>query len=172
MGLGKTGSAVVAYYGRGRAATTSTSCVAGSTLFRLLSTTTQSDSRTRRTCCCGRPPGVLYVDRGVIVLNKPPGLVSQGTTSSVAAATPVAAKSHDQKTSAATVTLPTTRRTAFDDVLDGTVATLFISSPKLLGWNRVSARCSSHLPYRRSPTDLWPRYKSVSGPSTRQGTVT
>lgn len=95
MGLGKT-SSVVAYCG-GRAAS------AGSA-FKLLSTTTLSQSRT------GGRPGVpvLYIDRGVIVLNKPPGLVSQGTSS----AAPVAAKSHRPEA--------TPPRTPFDDVLDGT----------------------------------------------------
>jgi hypothetical protein len=33
-----------------------------------------SDNAPTRFC-----PGVLYADRGVIALNKPPGLVSQGT---------------------------------------------------------------------------------------------
>jgi hypothetical protein len=131
MGLGKT-SSVVAYYGRAAAS------AAGSTLFKfkLLSTTTQSQSRTRtRTCqpgreCCGRP-GVLYIDRGVIVLNKPPGLVSQGT-SSVEAPTVVTAKSHRHRHRhhQETTTLPqaTSSRTAFDDVLDGTVTNSFLSS--------------------------------------------
>jgi hypothetical protein len=74
---------------------------------------------------------VLYIDRGVIVLNKPPGLVSQGTSSVEA---PIAAKDHHHQE---TTTLPS--RTAFDDVLDGTVTTLFIiTSPIVLGWN-VSA---------------------------------
>lgn len=98
MGLGKTSSVVVACYGRAASS-------AGSALSsRATGTTTQPRT-------CARRPRVLYIDRGVIVLNKPPGLVSQGT-SSVA---PVAAK---------TSTPPT--RTAFDDVLDGTVTTLFI----------------------------------------------
>lgn len=96
MGLGKTSSVVVACYG---------AASAGSSLSSRATGTTTQSLRT-----CGRPR-VLYIDRGVIVLNKPPGLVSQGT-SSVA---PVAAK---------TTTPPT--RTAFDDVLDGTVTTLFI----------------------------------------------
>jgi hypothetical protein len=34
-----------------------------------------SDNAQTRFC-----PGVLYADRGVIALNKPPGLVSQGAT--------------------------------------------------------------------------------------------
>jgi hypothetical protein len=75
---------------------------------------------------------VLYIDRGVIVLNKPPGLVSQGTTSVEA---PIAAKGHHHQET--TTLVPS--RTAFDDVLDGTVTTLFIiTSPIVLGWN-VSA---------------------------------
>ena len=128
MGLGITSSVMGYYYGRAASA--------GSTRTLLLSTTT------------GRPPGasVLYIDRGVIVLNKPPGLVSQGTSRVVLA--PVAAKSHHRQE---TTTLP--RRTAFDDVLDGTVYKLFSLLLRLLGWN-VSAltrrrrltdcSCSSH----------------------------
>ncbi len=93
MGLRKT-SSVVHYYGR--------AVSAGSTL----STTTRT--------CGGRPsPGVLYVDRGVIVLNKPPGLVSQGMSSAA-----VARKNHRPE-----MTLP---RAAFDDVLlDGNRTRLF-----------------------------------------------
>jgi hypothetical protein len=101
MGLGKTWSVVV-HFGRAGAAS------AGS---MLLSTTT-------RTRTCGRPspsPGVLYVDRGVIVLNKPPGLVSQGTSESSAA---VAVKNRRPETALS--------RTAFDDVLNGTVQTLIL----------------------------------------------
>jgi hypothetical protein len=64
-------------------------------------------STTARTC--GRP-GVLYEDRGVIVLNKPPGLVSQGTSRAV-----------DAKNDYPETTPP---RAAFDDVLDGTVQLL------------------------------------------------
>ncbi len=94
MGLGKTWSVVVHF---DRAVS------AGS---MLLSTTT-------RTRTCSRPsPGVLYVDRGVIVLNKPPGLVSQGTSKSSAA---VAVKNRRPVTALS--------RTAFDDVLNGTVQT-------------------------------------------------
>ena len=62
-------------------------------------------STTTRTCA---RPSVLYKDRGVIVLNKPPGLVSQGTSS----------------TTAGPKNIPLTappRRAAFNDVLDGTV---------------------------------------------------
>jgi hypothetical protein len=59
------------------------------------------------TRACGRL-GVLYKDRGVIVLNKPPGLVSQGTSSTAASA-----KNDGPET--------TPPRTAFDNVLDGTV---------------------------------------------------
>jgi hypothetical protein len=98
MGLGSTSSVVAYYYGRAASA-------AGSTL--LLSTTTQSRSRT----CAGRPADVLYIDRGVIALNKPPGLVVQGTSSVEA---PVAVKGHHRQE---TKKLP--NRTAFDDVLDG-----------------------------------------------------
>jgi hypothetical protein len=68
-------------------------------------------SKTARTY--GRP-GVLYEDRGVILLNKPPGLVSQGTSGRAA----------DAKKDCPETTPP---RTAFDDVLDGTVQ-LFITS--------------------------------------------
>ena len=94
---------------------TSRAASAGSAL---LSRTTQS-----RTRICGRPagPDVLYIDRGVIVLNKPPGLVSQGTSSVVA---PVAAKNHHRQE---TTPLPTSiSRTAFDDVLNGTVQTTLL----------------------------------------------
>ena len=93
MGLGKT-SSVVAYCGSRAASARST--------FKLLSTTTQSRT--------GGRPGVpvLYIDRGVIVLNKPPGLVSQGTSSTA----PVAAKSHRPEAAPP--------RTPFDDLLHGT----------------------------------------------------
>lgn len=109
MGLGsKTSSVLVTSCGRGAA-----SAARGST-------TTHSLARTRT---CGRPgqgppPGILYIDRGVIVLNKPPGLVSQGT-SSIAPVAAAKRPSHLQNTT--TQTLPA--RTAFDDVLDGTVFT-------------------------------------------------
>lgn len=63
------------------------------------------------TRACGRL-GVLYKDRGVIILNKPPGLVSQGTSSTAAKA----------KNDCPETPPP---RAAFDDVLDGTVQ-LFI----------------------------------------------
>ncbi|KAI0000362.1 pseudouridine synthase [Russula vinacea] len=57
------------------------------------------------TRACGRL-GVLYKDRGVIVLNKPAGLVSQGTSSTAARA----------KYDCPETPQP---RAAFDDVLDG-----------------------------------------------------
>ncbi|KAF8502375.1 pseudouridine synthase [Russula emetica] len=105
MGLGKTGSAVAYYYGRAASAGPARR---GST-FKLSSTTTQSRRTSTRTC--GRTPaGVLYIDRGVIVLNKPPGLVSQGTSSSVLAPVTVAAKTHLQET---TTSLPSLQR-AYD----------------------------------------------------------
>lgn len=44
-----------------------------STLSRTLGSLVSDNAQTR---FC---PGVLYADRGVIALNKPPGLVSQGT---------------------------------------------------------------------------------------------
>lgn len=119
MGLGKTTSAV-AYYYYGRAAS-----ARRSTLSRLCTRTTQS--RTRTSVCGSRPTDhVLYVDRGVIVLNKPPGLVSQGTSRAEA---PVAAKRHHRQE---TTTLPTSSRTAFDDVLDGT-ATALLFLLRILG---------------------------------------
>jgi 23S rRNA-/tRNA-specific pseudouridylate synthase len=43
-------------------------------------TTRRTEMGSRGPAVC--PPGVLYVDRGVIVLNKPPGLVSQATAPS------------------------------------------------------------------------------------------
>jgi hypothetical protein len=142
MGLrlvGKTSSeSVVAYYyrdGRAQAARAS----AGSKLLSTMTTTTQSRLLPRslaRTSGCGRPaaPGVLYVDRGVIVLNKPPGLVSQGT-SRVTVEAPVVTKSHHRQE---TTTLPTTTsRTAFDDVLDGTVTNSFYYCE--VGWKCLSA---------------------------------
>jgi 23S rRNA-/tRNA-specific pseudouridylate synthase len=152
MGLVKTSSAV-AYYGRAASA--------GPGL-TLLSTTTQS----RRTC--GRPPvGVLYIDRGVIVLNKPPGLVSQGTSSSVA---PVAAKSHVQEKT----TLPS--RTAFDDVLDGTVTvqTPSLLLPALTRRRLTVVPCSSHPGLRRAyglSTNLYPvhRLDKVRNGTQKQG---
>ncbi|KAH9985998.1 pseudouridine synthase [Russula compacta] len=52
-------------------------------------------------------PGVLYVDRGLIVLNKPPGLVSQGTTSTSSTAVELDAKDDRPEGSS-----------AFNDVLD------------------------------------------------------
>ena len=50
---------------------------------------------------------VLYVDRGVIVVNKPPGLVSQGNTAMMATAT------------RSTAAGPPSQALAFNDVLDG-----------------------------------------------------
>lgn len=190
MGLrlvGKTSSVVAYYYYRdgGRAASLSHS--AGSKLLSTTTRTTQSrlprSLALARTSGCDRPapPRVLYVDRGVIVLNKPPGLVSQGTASSVAVVAPVAAKSHHRQE---TTTLPTTStstssRTAFDDVLDGTVTNSFLLLLRLLGWKwkclSANLNAGRHLAFFlnitfRSPTGLWPQYESVSGPSTRQGT--
>jgi 23S rRNA-/tRNA-specific pseudouridylate synthase len=57
---------------------------------------------------------VLYVDRGVIVVNKPPGLVSQGNaaTRSTAAAAVVAPA-------------PPSQALAFNDVLEGKLRTFF-----------------------------------------------
>lgn len=98
MGLGSTSLILANYCGRAASATWSTPR-------SLLSTTTQSRSR------AGRPVDVLYVDRGVIVLNKPPGLVVQGTSIE----TPVAAKGHHRRQE----TIKPPSRTAFDDVLDG-----------------------------------------------------
>jgi len=146
-------------------------CGAGLTVFNLSPTTTAHwPSRYSRTY--GRPAGVLYIDRGVIALNKPPGLVSQGT-SSVA---PVTAKSGRKDTSS---------RTAFDDVLDGTLRLLFrlpLLYCTVLGFVpclSANAAAGGHLTVWffffgssfRSPTGLWPQYKSVSSPSTRQGKV-
>lgn len=132
MGLGKT-SSVLAYSGRAaraRAESTRT----------WLSTTAQSRTRTS----AGRP-SVLYIDRGVIVLNKSPGLVAQGTSS----AAPIAAKSHLPET--------TQPRTAFDDVLQGTAKTCSITFAPIrtMVWN-VSAlttrrlNCSLHSGLRRA----------------------
>ena len=57
---------------------------------------------------------VLYVDRGVIVVNKPPGLVSQGNTAMMATATAT------RRTAAAVVApAPPSQALAFNDVLDG-----------------------------------------------------
>jgi hypothetical protein len=109
----------------------------------MLSTTTRT---------CGRP-GVLYEDRGVIVLNKPPGLVSQGTSSTAA----------DAKSDCPETTPP---RAAFDDVLDGTVQLLSF----VVGRN-LSATRLTHLSTFRPQTGVRPQYKSVSGPSARQGTT-
>ena len=115
MGLvGKTGSAVLLvarYYGRAASAGSTLSSRATSS-----STITHAQSRTHDR---GRPRvPVLYIDRGVIVLNKPPGLVSQGTsTLSSVAPGPVTAKTMMRP--------PTTSGTVFDDVLDGTVITSF-----------------------------------------------
>jgi hypothetical protein len=125
MGLlgSKTSSAVVAYY-YGRAAAASAAS-AGSMMSRLLRSTTTHSPQSRtpsRTCYADShdPSGasVLYVDRGVIVLNKPPGLVSQGTTTSSVA--PVATSRSPPKT-------------AFDDVLDGTAGRVTTSPINLLG---------------------------------------
>ena len=65
----------------------------------MLSTTTRACSR----------PGVLYKDHGVIALNKPPGLVSQGASSTAAGT-----KNIPQ-------TVPPPRAAAFNEVLDGAV---------------------------------------------------
>jgi hypothetical protein len=135
--VGKT-SSVVAYYCRDGDGHAASAASAGS---KLLSTTTTTQSRLlprslARTSGCGRPaaPGVLYVDRGVIVLNKPPGLVSQGT-SRVTVEAPVVMKSHHRQE---TTTLPTTTsRTAFDDVLDGTITNSFYYCE--VGWKCLSA---------------------------------
>jgi len=154
MGLGTKTSSVLAYSGRAARAR------AGPTraLLSNLSTTAQS-----RTWTSAGRPCVLYIDRGVIVLNKPPGLVAQGTSS----AAPIAAKSHRPETT-------TQPRTAFDYVLQGTAKTCSIT----FAYQNHGVECLSandaalelFLTFR-SPTGLWPQYKSVSGPSTRQGTV-
>lgn len=76
-------------------------------------------------------PGVLYVDRGVIVLNKPPGLVSQGTSRSTGGVTPSTAAPTSITSNPATRTrrnpplalasmAPAPPGSAFDDVLSGT----------------------------------------------------
>jgi hypothetical protein len=158
MGLGnKTGSVVVAHcYGRAASA--------GSALSSRATTSTGTTTQSRTSAYDRRPARVLYMDRGVIVLNKPPGLVSQGT--SIAAPVTVAAK---------TTTRLLPARTAFDDVLDGTV----IISFNFIGWNVIVSALTRRPPpldtvpftiHFRSPTGSWPQYKSVSGPSTRQGT--
>jgi 23S rRNA-/tRNA-specific pseudouridylate synthase len=61
-------------------------------------------------------PGVLYVDRGVIVLNKPPGLVSQGCTSTARGTAALLNETNDR----ATMQQQLTPESAFNDVLDGT----------------------------------------------------
>jgi hypothetical protein len=97
-----------------------------STMIRTVSATTMAQARVSLPS-----PGVLYVDRGVIVLNKPPGLVSQGTSRS-SGGVPVTAS-----TAAPTTSNPATRTrlnpplvlasmapappgSAFNDVLNGT----------------------------------------------------
>lgn len=55
-------------------------------------------------------PGVLYADRGVIALNKPPGLVSQGTSTTEAAAV----RNHSRKN----ILGPVPLKSAFNAVLD------------------------------------------------------
>ena len=77
------------------------------------------------TRACGRL-GVLYKDCGVIVLNKPAGLVSQGTSSTAARA-----KNDCPET------LPP--RAAFDDVLDGTVQ-LYTCRGEKLSTMRLTVR--------------------------------
>ncbi len=62
-------------------------------------------------------PGVLYADRGVIALNKPPGLVSQGSTPGTGAST-IHNHSRDNRLDA----VPS--KSAFNAVLDGN--TLFV----------------------------------------------
>jgi hypothetical protein len=64
-------------------------------------------------------PGVLYVDRGVIVLNKPPGLVSQGTSRLAATRTRTAPPLASSQALVLTPA-PAPQGSAFDDVLNGT----------------------------------------------------
>jgi hypothetical protein len=66
-----------------------------------------SDNAQTRFC-----PGVLYADRGVIALNKPPGLVSQGTQGTEAGA--VHSHSKENRLDAVPSNF------AFNAVLDGT----------------------------------------------------
>lgn len=56
---------------------------------------------------------VLYVDRGVIVVNKPPGLVSQGNAATRSTAAAVVAPA------------PPSQALAFNDVLEGKLRTFF-----------------------------------------------
>ena len=58
---------------------------------------------------------VLYVDRGVIVVNKPPGLVSQGNAATRSTAAAVVAPA------------PPSQALAFNDVLEGKLRTFFFS---------------------------------------------
>jgi hypothetical protein len=58
---------------------------------------------------------VLYVDRGVIVVNKPRGLVSQGNTATRSTAAAMVAPA------------PPSQALAFNDVLEGKLRTFFFS---------------------------------------------
>jgi len=62
---------------------------------------------------------VLYVDRGVIVLNKPPGLVSQGTSRSRTNADTKMTQSDGPGTRPRVIS-------AFNNVLDGTALFLIV----------------------------------------------
>ena len=77
-----------------------------------------SDSAQTRFC-----PGVLYADRGVIALNKPPGLVSQGTLNTET--NTVHNHSRENRLDAVPSNL------AFNAVLDGT---LFVTALLLDDW--------------------------------------
>lgn len=83
----------------------------------------QSTRTARRASEARGSPGALYVDRGVIVLNKPPGLVSQGASTTSMASTGTAALNATNDRPAASVAMPpppAPPESAFNDVLDGT----------------------------------------------------
>lgn len=97
-----------------------------STVIRTVSATTLAQGRVSLPS-----PGVLYIDRGVIVLNKPPGLVSQGTSRSTGGVPMTASTAAPTTSNPATRTrlkpplalasmAPAPPGSAFNDVLNGT----------------------------------------------------
>jgi hypothetical protein len=154
-----------------------------STVIRTVSATTLAQPRV------GLPsPGVLYVDRGVIVLNKPPGLVSQGTsrsTGGVKASTAApttgnpATRTRLKPPLALASTAPAPPGSAFDDVLDGTnsFSLRLIQSFRdtvVVGagnFEPQAPRVFGHLTLYsfRPSAEVRPWGKPLSSPSPRQG---
>jgi hypothetical protein len=129
-------------------------------------------SAATRTQICSLGPCVLYVDRGVIVLNKPPGLVSQAT-----------APSHSHSSSRTQFPdLNISRRNGHPPRAAAALPPQFIFDDVLDGRSNVFMRCDpteemisvGHHAFGlfncRTPAEVWPEYESISSPSIRQGT--